>query len=84
MQTFMRYVIARYEEIQRDAAYRIYCTDAMRLEISMIAQLGGSKSFEIPRWYDVAYGQKAQKETRTSAEIIDTIKGKLAKVGGES
>ena len=84
MRTFLRYVIARYEESQRDAAYRIYCTDALRLELGMIAQIGGSKSFDMPRWYDVAYGQKAQKETRTSAEIIDAIKGKLAKVGGES
>ena len=84
MRTFLRYVIARYEESQRDAAYRIYCTDALRLELGMIAQIGGSKSFDIPRWYDVAYGQKTQKDTRTSDEIIDTIKSKLAKMGGES
>ena len=81
MRTFLRYVIAQYEGSQRDMAYRIFCTDAMRLEISMIAQLGGAKSFDMPRWYDAIFG-RAQIDSRSSDEIIDNIKEKLAHVGG--
>lgn len=64
----MRYVEARYNLYNRDLAYRIYVTDALKV-------LGGLNI----RFADLFKPE----ETRTAGEIIDGIKDKLQKMGGE-
>lgn len=64
----MRYVIARYNQYQRDCAYRIYVTDGIKY-------LAGLNM----RYADFL----KQEETRTAEEVIDGIRNKLGKLGGE-
>lgn len=66
----MRYVSARFTHCQREEAYRIYVTDALKA-------LGG---LDI-RYADIVYGET---ETRTADEIIDNITSKIIKMGGEN
>lgn len=65
IETFMRYVFARYEMKQRELAYRIYVTDALRL-------LGGFEE----RYYDWVQPQRPDPDI-TSTEIIGNLKRKL-------
>ena len=64
----MRYVTARYKEMSRDLAYRIYISDCL------MHLAGGTQ-----RLADILYPVK---ETRTADEIINGIKNKLG--GGET
>lgn len=48
----MRYVVARYNEKQRDMAYRIYITDALKTITEDIAHANGGKYMTL-RYYDV-------------------------------
>ena len=66
----MRYVTARYNEKQRELAYRIYVTDALKA-------FGGLNR----RYYDVI--DVKPQETRTAEEITDNIRHKLTALGGE-
>lgn len=68
MKAFVRYVIARYNKYQRDVAYRIYVTDGIK-------HLAGLNM----RYADFFKPE----ETRTAGEVIDGIKNKLGKLGGE-
>ena len=61
----MRYVFARYEIKQRELAYRIYVTDALRL-------LGGFEE----RYYDWVQ-PKGPEPDITSTEVISNLKRKL-------
>lgn len=58
----MRYVLARYEEMNRDRAYRIYVTDVLK-------GLSGAEQ----RYADIFRPE----DTRTSEDIIGGIKAKL-------
>ena len=62
----MRYVAARIEIDDRDEAYRIYVTDALRAWI-------GTKV----RYYDVVYKEE---DTRTSEDVKTGIFGKLKRM----
>lgn len=64
----MRYVTARFNQYQREEAYRIYVTDGLK-------HLSGLNI----RYADIFKPE----ETRTADEIIDGIKGKLRQLGGE-
>lgn len=64
----MRYVTARYSQSQREWAYRIYVTDALKI-------LGGLNM----RYADAF----TPDDPRTANEVIDGIKGKLRRLGGE-
>jgi len=64
----MRYVEARFSQYQRDWAYRIYVTDSLK-------HLAGLNI----RYADVF----APEETRTAEEVIDGVKDKLRKLGGD-
>ena len=66
----MRYVQARFKQADRDFAYRIYVTDALKI-IGRIDQ----------RYYDFIKPRVV--ETRTADEIISNIKEKLIKLGGD-
>lgn len=63
----MRYVIARFENDQRETAYRIYVTDILR---GCTGRLD-----EVPRYYElIADATKEAKEpTETGEEIITRI-----------
>ena len=66
----MRYAKARYEQNQRDWAYRIYVTDAFK----------GFFGLDL-RYADLFIPQKV--ETRTADEVITSISDRLVKLGGE-
>ncbi len=59
----MRYVLSRIRVYQREEAYRIYVTDALK----------GAYGLNI-RFYDILYPTI---ETRTPTAIIEGIKAKL-------
>lgn len=67
----MRYVRARYEQERRDMTYRVYITDLLRQ-----AHFRGRAT----RFYDLL--KPAPEETRTEEELIDYMKNRIAKVGG--
>lgn len=66
----MRYVESRCVEHDREEAYRIYVTDALKLM--------GKLNL---RYFDMV--SPGVEETRTSEEIVDSISAKLKKAGGE-
>lgn len=64
----MRYVTARYNQNQRDWAYRIYVTDGLKHLASL----------------NIRYADLFKpEETRTADEVIDGMKDKLRQLGGE-
>lgn len=73
----MRYVMARYESEQRELAYRIYVTDALKQITENTAKFGGG-GYIRARFADIIH--PAPEETRTSAEIIENIRDKLNKL----
>lgn len=66
----MRYVKARYKQNQRELAYRIYVTDALKF-------FGGLNA----RYYD--YIDDTPPDSRTPEEVIANIGNKLTALGGE-
>lgn len=66
----MRYVTARYKEKQRELAYRIYVTDALKSRWGLNA-----------RYYD--FIDNKPQDNRTAEEVIDGIRHKLTALGGE-
>ena len=66
----MRYVTARYNEKQRELAYRIYVTDALKY-------FGGLNA----RYLD--FIDDTPPDNRTADEVIGGIRQKLAALGGE-
>lgn len=73
----MRYVIARYHEIQRDKAYRIYITDALKAIAENTQRFCGGVSMQ-SRFYEIAYDDTPKKSEKTAeqvkAEILETFK----------
>lgn len=70
----MRYVTARFEREQRELAYRIYVTDALRSISVNTAKFGGGGYMKI-RFADIIMPQP--EDDRTSEEIISHIRKKL-------
>lgn len=66
----MRYVTARYNKQQRELAYRIYVTDALKV-------LGGLNA----RYYE--YIDDKPQDNRTADEVVDGIRQKLTALGGD-
>ena len=66
----MRYVKARYRQDQRELAYRIYVTDALK-------SFGGLNA----RYID--FIDDTPPDNRTADEVICGIRQKLAALGGE-
>lgn len=62
----MRYVLARIDQNNRDEAYRIYVTDALKA-------IGGFDS----RFVDLLNYKLPKEETRTPDEIINKIRGRI-------
>lgn len=70
----MRYAIARYNENQRELAYRIYVTDCLRITARYTAALGQS-DLDFDRFADRLYPQPV--DNRTADDIIEGIRKKL-------
>ena len=70
----MRYAIARYNQHQRDLAYRIYVTDCLRISAECSTAHTG-KIIKISRFFDLT--SEKEKEVRTPEEIISNIKNKI-------
>lgn len=76
---FMRYVMARYESEQRELAYRIYVTDALRNISENTARFGGG-GYIRARFADLINIDQRPEDNRTSDEIIGGIREKLRKM----
>ena len=66
----MRYAIARYNQHQRDLAYRIYVTECLRMISENVASCGGGSYMAVK--YDDVVNQK-QVDNRTGEEIAADI-----------
>ena len=79
----MRYVVERYNEKQRDTAYRICISDSLRLITKNTALLNSVHQVEgvayTKRWADFLIAEKATEE-RSAQEIIDHIKDGLRRI----
>lgn len=76
---FMRYVLARLKQYQRDEAYRFYVSDVLRAVA--INTAGGNERMTINMSLHEIL-TPAPKETRTDKEIIADIRDKITKIGG--
>lgn len=64
----MRYATARFNQNQREWAYRIYVTDSLKFLAGL----------------NIRYADAFKpEETRTADEIIEGVRGKLRQLGGE-
>lgn len=76
---FLRYVIARLSQKERDMAYRIYLTDCLRFIGQSTAEsaktAGGEGKYITARFADFLHPKS--EETRTGEEIIADILRKL-------
>lgn len=61
--------------------YRVYVTDSLKYILENTARLSGGVHIE-SRYCDVI--DPKPEETRTSEEIISSIKEKIARIGGEN
>lgn len=68
----MRYLEARRREDLREAGYRIFVTDALRLIAENTARTGGG-SYINRRWADAAFAPPKPEDTRDASEIIADI-----------
>lgn len=76
---FMRYVMARYENYQRELAYRIYVSDTLRNISENTARFGGG-GYIRARFADLIKVDSQPEDNRTSDEIIGGIRKKLRKM----
>lgn len=66
----MRYAMARFNQHQRDLAYRIYVTDCLRIIIENTAKMGGG-SYITAKFSDIINPRPA--DNRTGEEIAADI-----------
>ena len=66
----MRYVIARFNQHQRDLAYRIYVTDCLRIISENTAKMGGG-SYITAKFPDIINPKPV--DNRTGEEIAADI-----------
>ena len=78
----MRYAITRYNQHQRDVAYRIYVTDCLRIASentakSVLALTSGKEEVRVMgiRFADVLENKLV--DNRTADDIIEGIRNKL-------
>ena len=73
----MRYVMARYGEHQRELAYRIYVSDALKIIADNTARFGGGNQIN-ERYWNIIH--PAPEDNRTEEEVISHIRGRLAEL----
>lgn len=75
----MRYVKAKAEQKAMETAYRIYVTDGIKMMTENTAKFAGG-GYLGKRFCDAT--KKTSVETRTSDEIISSIRYKIQSLGG--
>jgi len=65
---------------QKDEAYRVYVTDALKVVAENTAKYAGGGYIKT-RYIDII--DPPPEETRTGAEIVAQMKAKLGQIGGE-
>ena len=73
----IEHYIAFFQKEQKDKAYRLYVTDALKIITENTAKLNGG-TYLTGRYAEMIEPRK--EETRTAEEIIDTIKEKLERL----
>ena len=68
---FLRYVVSKYKEQQKEMAYRIYVAECFRIMTENTAKQGGGSYINKP-FADVI-GNSKPKDERTADEIIADI-----------
>ena len=70
----MRYVNARAKMEQRNLAYRIYVTDALKATTNNLARGGSEAMVMSARWYDlIDPAPPEEPDNRSTMEIVDDI-----------
>ena len=77
----MRYVLARYKDQQRELAYRIYASEALRAMTENTAKFGGGAYIK-GHYADILSGSPGERapDPRTHEEIVSHVFGKLRAV----
>ena len=79
----MRYVTARYREHQRELAYRIYVSEALRTMTENTARIGGGSYIRV-RYEDlISPARGTSSNWESSAEVVSHVFGKLREIRGE-
>lgn len=73
----MRYAVSKINSRQRDTAYRVYVTDALKFIAENTARYAGG-GYMKARYEDLIHPKP--EDTRTAEEIIEHMKKKLAQV----
>lgn len=68
--------------INEDRIYKIYVTDALKIIAENTAKFGGGSVLR-SRYYDLISEEIEAEPEETAEEIINRIKNKLGKLGGE-
>ena len=85
----MRYAIARFNQHQRDLAYRIYVTECSRITTENTAKTvailshGEMESSYMPLAFNDILNNKP-KEEKTEKQIIDEMQAEFARLGFET
>ena len=64
----MRYVMARFENHQRELAYRIYITDCLRIMSENIAKASGGGSYMAVKYSDIVFKKKIKEQKEGEAK----------------
>lgn len=76
---FMRYVVARYNQYQRETTYRICVTDPLRIITENTSASFGGKAFTA-RWIELVKPEEKE-DSRTAQEVIQHIRDGLGRLG---
>lgn len=79
----IQHCVAFFRRNQKEKAYRIYVTDALKAIAENTAKQGGGLTMSV-RYADmINLNDKQQpEETRTAEEVITSIKDKISRMGG--
>lgn len=72
IKSFLRYVVLRFQNSQRELTYRIYVSDTLQIIAENTARMVENGKYPTKRYYDVSFG-KAPKEEKAE-EIINKYK----------
>ena len=80
---FMRYVLARYGNYQREEAYRVCVTECLKLVSENTGMAVGGKQYT-GSYYEFAHKPAQEEETRSAEEVIENIRNTIANIGGNA
>lgn len=77
---FMRYVLARLKQYQRDETYRFYVSDVLKAVATNTAGIGDERMTVNTSLHEIL--APTPTETRTADEVIADLRQKISKIGG--